>query len=222
MGIQNFECGLHLVDVGTTTDVQEVSRGASIQLNNVHGAHGETSTVHKAANVTVESNVGQASLDGLFFMRINVFTCNGSLSQLNEFLLSELSVIIDVDLSIDAVESILGVSSPWVDFDLSSIELIEHSVKVSDLLFSIVGDVGQLELAHNSVQVSVSQTSGRADRVDNDALRISLGDFFDFDTTVDAGHDSRLLRVSVEHESKVDLADDVNTFVDQHCVDLKT
>jgi len=73
-------------------------------------------------------------------MGINIFTGYRCFSKLNEFLLSEFSIVIDVDFGIHAKERILRISSPRVDLDLSSIKGIEHFVDVSDLSLSIFSD----------------------------------------------------------------------------------
>lgn len=155
VGVENFEGSLDLVDVGTTTDVEEVSGGAAVELNDVHGAHGEASTVDKAADVAVESDVREAGLDRLFLVGIDVLTGNGSLTEFNEFLLSELGVVIDVDLRVDAEEVVLRIGGPRVDFDLGRVELVEHIVEILDLFLGVFRDVSELEFADDSVQVSI-------------------------------------------------------------------
>jgi len=42
---QNLECLSDLLLIGTTTDIKEVSRRSLVQLDDVHGSHGKTSTV---------------------------------------------------------------------------------------------------------------------------------------------------------------------------------
>lgn len=74
VSVKDLESSLNLVNVGTTTDVEEVSRRTTIKLDDVHSAHSKTSTVNEAADVTIESNVSKSSLDGLFFMEINILT----------------------------------------------------------------------------------------------------------------------------------------------------
>ena len=41
---------------GTATNVQEIGRASSMQLNDIHGGHSQTSTVHKAANVSCKNS----------------------------------------------------------------------------------------------------------------------------------------------------------------------
>jgi hypothetical protein len=38
----------------TTTDIQEVSRRTTVELDDVHGSHGKTCAVDQAADITIE------------------------------------------------------------------------------------------------------------------------------------------------------------------------
>ena len=62
-------------------------------------------------------------------MRIDVFGSERVLFQVNEFLLSELSILVNTDLGINAVYFVFGVDSPRVDFNLNSITVSKHLVK---------------------------------------------------------------------------------------------
>src|SRR5699024_9289212 len=52
---------------GAATDIEKIGRRAAVQLDQIHGAHGQTGTVDHAANVTVELNVGQVVFGRLRF-----------------------------------------------------------------------------------------------------------------------------------------------------------
>jgi hypothetical protein len=51
--VEDLEAYLDLLGSGTTTHVQEVGWLASLQLDDVHGRHSQTSTVHHAPNVAI-------------------------------------------------------------------------------------------------------------------------------------------------------------------------
>lgn len=38
----------------TTTDIEKVCWGTTVQLDDVHGSHGQTSTIYETANVTIK------------------------------------------------------------------------------------------------------------------------------------------------------------------------
>ena len=67
-------------------------------------------------------------------MRVHILSCEGTLPQINQLLLSKLGVVVNVDLGVDAVDFVLRVYSPGVDLDLCSVSLVEHPVKVLHLL----------------------------------------------------------------------------------------
>src|ERR1700731_2049044 len=72
MGVRcdDFESGLDSFGSGATTNVQEVGRATAVELDNVHGSHGKTSTVDKTTNGTVETNVVEVVLGSLDFTRV--------------------------------------------------------------------------------------------------------------------------------------------------------
>ena len=65
----------------------------------------------------------------MIFMRIDVFRSERVLFQVNEFLLSELSILVNTDLGINAVYLVFGVDCPRVDLNLNGITVSEHLVK---------------------------------------------------------------------------------------------
>ena len=54
---QDLKSGAHLLSGSTSTNVQEVCRAATLELDDVHRGHGKASAVHHAPNVTIESDV---------------------------------------------------------------------------------------------------------------------------------------------------------------------
>jgi len=55
-----LESGLDSSGGSTTANVKEVGRVTTVELDDVHGGHGETSTVDQASNVTVKLDEVQA------------------------------------------------------------------------------------------------------------------------------------------------------------------
>jgi len=140
VSVEYLKSGFDLVNISTTTDIEEISRRSTVEFNDVHGAHCETSTVNKTADISVKRNIWQSSFNCFFFMRINIFTGHWCFSKFNEFWLSEFSIVIDVNFGIYAKERILRISSPRVDFNLSCVKGIEHFVDVFDLILGICSD----------------------------------------------------------------------------------
>lgn len=181
---EDLESNFTLVDRGTTTDIKEVGGFFSVELNSIHGSHGKSSTIDEAPNVSIESNVGKSVLGGLFFVWVNVFRSKRVLSHLEQLLLSELGIVINVQFSIDTVEDSLGIGGPWVDFDLGAIEVAEHFVEVSDLGNGIVLAVAEVEVGNNFIELRSAEALVSFEWVDLDGIWVTLGDFFDFDSSL--------------------------------------
>src|SRR5437899_2414729 len=66
----DLECFGHFLGGGAAADVEEVRRLAAVELDRVHGRHGESRAVDQAADVAVEGDVGEVELGGFDFGRI--------------------------------------------------------------------------------------------------------------------------------------------------------
>ena len=55
----------HLLLCGIATHIQEVGRGAPMQLDDVHGGHGQARPIDHAPNAAVQANVVQIIRAGL-------------------------------------------------------------------------------------------------------------------------------------------------------------
>ena len=121
MSRQNFKCNFHLFSARTATHIKEISRHTTFELNNVHGGHGETCSIHHAPNVTVESNVIKTEGGRLGLILVNVLTCVRFVVRCHDFLLSEVGVLVNVDfrvhtvdIEIEGVQGIIG-NENWMN-----------------------------------------------------------------------------------------------------------
>ena len=87
-----------LLCVGASTDVQKVGGLSTVELDDVHGGHGQAGSVHQAANRPIQANVVQASLGGLHLAGVLL----GVVSHGEHFLLPEVGVVVKVDLGVHA------------------------------------------------------------------------------------------------------------------------
>jgi hypothetical protein len=76
VAVKDLEGSLDLFNTCTATNVEEIGWVTSVQFNDVHGGHSQTCSVDHAANVSVQSNVVQASSNSLLFMGINLLAGN--------------------------------------------------------------------------------------------------------------------------------------------------
>lgn len=79
---ENLEGNFTLINRSTTTDIEEVGWLFSVELDSIHGGHGESGTVNEASDVSIKSDVGKSVLGGLFFMWINILGSERVLSHL--------------------------------------------------------------------------------------------------------------------------------------------
>src|SRR5690606_31365108 len=113
----------------TTTDVEEVGRLATEQLDGVHGSHGQAGAVYQAADVAVELNIRQVKLagfelGGIFFVQVAIF---------NDFGVTEQRVGIEVEFGVQSNDVAIAVAVQGVDrdqrcvgFHVALIKLLEH------------------------------------------------------------------------------------------------
>lgn len=87
-----------LLGIGTSSHIEEVGWVSSVDLDDIHGGHGQTSSVHEAANGSVKTNVVQAGLRGGDLPGVFL----GVIAELKHLLLPEVSIVIKVDLGIHA------------------------------------------------------------------------------------------------------------------------
>lgn len=104
MFVKNLKSSRNLFDVGSSSDIQEVGGFTSVQLDDVHGGHGQSSSVDHTSDVSVQSHVVQSSFHSLEFVFIDFFGTQTIGFHLKEVFLSELSVIININFSVNAVE----------------------------------------------------------------------------------------------------------------------
>merc|ERR1719250_464920 len=63
----DFESFFYLVCGGSTTNIKEISRAATMQFDDVHGSHGQTCSINHAPYVTIQSDIVQVVVGSLHF-----------------------------------------------------------------------------------------------------------------------------------------------------------
>ena len=94
-----------------TADVEEVGRLAAVQLDDVHGGHGQTGPVDQAADVAIESDIGQVEFLGpqlgLVLLRRVVHPL--------QIAVPEDGGVVEVHLGVNGQYLTLGGADQWVD-----------------------------------------------------------------------------------------------------------
>ena len=63
--VEEFESFGKLLAFGAAADIQEIGGLTTVELNDIHGGHGESGTVDEAADVTTDMDVVQVEVFGM-------------------------------------------------------------------------------------------------------------------------------------------------------------
>ena len=132
--VQQLESFNKCLTFGAAADVKEVSGLATVQLDDVHGGHGQASTIDKAADVAANVNVVQIEVLGMSLAWVIL----SLVFLLGEVLLAEEGVRIDSDFAISTEHITFLSQHKWVDLDhvgvLSHEAVIDFAEDVLDLI----------------------------------------------------------------------------------------
>lgn len=187
----------------TTANVEEVGGLASVELDNVHGGHGKTGTVDEAANVTVKLDEVQARLGGLDLVGVLL----GGVAPLEDVLLSEIGVVVEVELGIHAKNLVVRGLGKRVNLDLGSVLLHEDLVQLLDGQGSVVDALrGEAKLGSDGLGHVVGDALVDVDLCGDDGIGVLLGDSLNVHTTLRGSDNNGALAGSVHEHGKVELA----------------
>ena len=211
------EGGRDLILRRSTAYVEEVGRAATGVLDNVHGRHGETGTVHQTGDVAIEADVVQRELGGGDFTRIFL----GLVTHRDDGGLTVESVVVEVELRVEGEEFALVGDDERVDLDHGTVAVDEQLVEIGEQLRSLVHQwAGEAESRGDLAALERHEAEGRIDMHREDLLRGVLGDFFDVHAAFGAGDDDRSGGGAVEEDGEVEFALDVDGFTDEHLADF--
>lgn len=103
---------------------------------------------------------------------------------MDEIFLTELCVVINVNFSVNAEDSIAGVNSPRVDLELSSIALGKQFVHVFNFR-SEAGNFLQVKVFLEFVEDLLGDSGFEVNGVNLDCIRVVLSNLFDLDSSFD-------------------------------------
>ncbi len=190
-----------------------------MQVNDVHGTHGQTGTVDHAADVAFQSNVVQFELGSVGFTRIVLRRIVHG-AQLG---LTVHGVAVDVDLGIQAVQVAVFLDHQRVDFQ-------QRQVVVGKQFAQAYEDVGELlDLVAFQAQLERQLTALvrlRADQRVDGGFQNFLGSFFrdflDLDTTFGGCHEHDATGRTINYSAQVQFLGDVGAGLNQDLADRLT
>ena len=203
VGSDEVESLANSLGCGTASNVEEVSGRTAVQLDDVHGGHGKTGTVDKAANITIELDEVEANLSGLDLIRVLL----GDIPPLENLLLAEVGVVIEAELGVHGQDLVVGGLGQRVDLDLGGIALGEDLVQVLDGVLSVLDALlGEAKLGRNVASDLVGDTDVDVDRGGDDGLGVLLGDGLNVHTTLRRSDNDGALRGAVHEDGEVELS----------------
>lgn len=187
---------------GTTTNVEEVSGLASVQLDDIHGSHGKTGTVDKAADITVKLDEVEVGLSGADLIGVLL----GGVAPLKDILLSELSVVVETELGVHAENLVVGGLGEGVDLNLGRVLLGEDLIELLDGVLGLLDALlAEAELSGNLAGNLVGDTDVDVDVVGVDGIGGLLGDGLNVHTALGRRDDDGALVLTVHEDGEVEL-----------------
>ncbi|KAH3664244.1 hypothetical protein OGAPHI_004596 [Ogataea philodendri] len=185
---------------GSSTNVQKVGWRSSVQLNNVHGGHGQTSTVDETSNVTIQLDEVQTKLAGSDFFRVLL----GDVSPGKHLLLSESSVVVETELGVHAQNLVVLGLCEWVDLDLGGVLLFEDLVQFFDGVCSLWNGLwSELETRGDLDGQLVGNSGLVVHRELLDGIWVFLGNSLDVHTSLGGSNNQGRLVLSVHDDGQV-------------------
>ena len=196
----------------TTTDVKEVSGVTTVQLDDIHGSHGETSTVDQATNVTVQLDEVQTVLSGLDLIGILL----GVIAPREDLLLTELGVLVEAELGVHGQDLVVGGLGQRVNLDLGGITLHEDLVQVLDGGLGVLNALlREAEVGSDATGDLVGDTLVDINGGGDDGIGVLLGDSLDIHTTLGGGDNDGALGSTVHEDGEVEFATSELALTDQ-------
>ncbi|KAF1856457.1 hypothetical protein Lal_00048580, partial [Lupinus albus] len=216
VGQDDLEGFGHALFGRATADVEEVGRLATVQVDDVHGAHGQASAVDHAADVAFQRDVVQFPLLRMGFTSVVL----GRVVHGAQLGLAVHGVAVDVDLGVQAVQVAVGLDHQRVHFQQGQVVILEQLGQVHEdvgELLDLVALQAQLEGQFTTlVGLSADQ---RVDGGLEDLLGSLVGYFLDVHATFGGGHEHDAAAGTVYHGAQVQFLGDIGAGLDQDLAD---
>src|SRR5690606_31576650 len=206
----------HALLVRAAADVEEVRRLAAVELDHVHGGHGQAGAVDHAADVAVHGHVVDVQLRGghlgLVFLRL--------VTQGDQFLVAEVGVVVAVELAVQRVQVAVVQDRQRVQLDQRQVLLVEQAVQVHHDVGELAGLLGGQP--HLEADVTAVVTLHALDEVDVEGVDLLGGlggDLLDLHAALARGDVADGAGTTVDQDRQVQLLDDLAGGGHQHQVD---
>jgi len=216
--IKEFKSHLKLLTLSTATNIQEVGWLTTVGFDDIHGRHGETSTVNQTTDVTADMDVVEVKLRGDSFL----FILLALVLLLSQVLLSVGGVAINSNLAISGEESTVLGYDERVNFNHVAISLHEAIVDIGKHINYLILHLRKTKVFSCLNQVIFVNTVDGINLKLENLLRVSLCNIFNRHTTSRAKDKGGAASFSIESETEVELLVDGKLFHDVHGVAWQT
>ena len=208
--------------IGRTTNVEEVGRLTTAQLDDVHGGHGQAGAVDHAAHIAVELHVVEAGfssfhLRGVLLSRVAHGGVVGVAVQ---------AVAVEGHLGVHRDDAVIGCLEDGVDFEHRGVAAHVGGVEGLDEFDHLLERLaGQTEIEGDATRLEIAQAKGRVDGLLEDLVWRLLCHSLDVHAALGAVHDDVAALTAVEQHAHVELTwlavtRLVNVLGDEDAVDL--
>ena len=207
----------YLLGGGAAAHVQKVGRLAAIELDGVHGRHGQPRAIDQAADVAVQADVGQVEFAGFYFG--GVFFVQIAVG--HDFGMAEQRIAVEIEFGIQRDDVALAVAVERVDlhqrsvgFHVAGVEFFAH---VDELRLGVIGH------AHATRQLfalGIGQAGSGVHKHLDDFFGVAVRDFFNVHPPFAGGNESHFLRAAVGYARQIVFFLDICAFFDVEAAHL--
>ncbi len=180
-------------------------------LDDVHGSHGQTGSVHHAGHAAVQGDVVEVEFGGLHLLRIFL----SQVPELDHVGMAEQGVRVEIHLGIEGQNVPGRGGHKWVDLNLGTILLPEKGVELGYQLDALLEGISlKLQTKGDLSGLVGPDAQGRIDQDLEDFLRRLLGHLLDIHTPLGRGNDDGLGSRPVHQNGQVVFLFDVGRLVE--------
>ena len=206
----DFEGLGHPLAGGAAADIEEVGGLRAVQLDDVHGRHGESRAVDHAADVAVELDVAQLVLGCRALRRVLLVR----IAQRGDLAAPVERVVVDAHLGVEGDERALSDLDQGVDLDQACIGAEDGVVdRAPELAHRLRRLAGKAEAEGEAAGVVGLEAARRIDRHGHDGLRGLGCDRLDLDAAFARGDEGDAPAFAVHHGAEIVLVGDVGAFL---------
>ena len=217
VGGNDLERGGDLVLRGPAADVEEVRRALAIELDDVHGRHGEAGAIDHAADRAFERDIVEIVLGGLDLLGVLLaFVAQG-----DNIGMAVEGVVVEGNLGVEHAQLAVRHDDQRIDLQHRHVLGDESRIELRDQALDLLGQIaGESERARRGAAVVGHDSSRRIDREAVNLFRRVMGDVLDVDAALGREDERNPARLPVDQRREIELLVDIRAVLDIEAVDL--